>query len=290
MAIESTKSTPTAPLQQSTALTEVQKAKTEKSNEFLVINIKEFLSAPFKGMTSGAPVQSTKDTAEGIANAERHMSIDIYAVMALVQRTAQEMRNTNREIRASALDSQVGELLKAADDTQKAANFKFAAAMVQSAFQIGGGFVQLGTSIASGREAASAAKAQNQSNHFKDMSKSFDKGSEFRGYAKDESKHFAGIAKGFNQAADKINAKGKMVGEFSAGVGSAISAGLNFAASKAEVEAKRHEATAKLHESAVSGANEMMQQMMDVIRDIKDKLGAMDQSRIETNRAINRNI
>ena len=34
----------------------------------------------------------------------------------------------------------------------------------------------------------------------------------------------------------------------------------------------------------------MMQQMMDVIRDVRDKLGAMEQSRAETIRGIARNI
>jgi hypothetical protein len=43
-------------------------------------------------------------------------------------------------------------------------------------------------------------------------------------------------------------------------------------------------------ESGAQHANDMMQQMMDVIRDIRDKLGAIEQSRGETNRGIARNL
>lgn len=262
----------------------------KKFFEMTLAHTTQFITAQFKGNAVGAEKQTSEDTQKQMDKAKENMPMDIYAVMALVQRTAQEMRNTNRELRASALDTQVGELLNAADDIKKAANFKFAAAMVQASFQIAGGAVQLGTSIASGQKAASAAKAQNQSDHFKDMSKSFGKGSVFREAAGDESSRLASVAKGFNHQADQINAGGRITGEFTAGVGGAIAAGLNFAASRAEVDAKRHEAAAKLHESATAEANDMMQQMMEVIRDIKDKVSAMDQSRIETNRAISRNI
>lgn len=44
------------------------------------------------------------------------------------------------------------------------------------------------------------------------------------------------------------------------------------------------------HELAVENANDMMQQMQDIIRDVRDKLAAIDQARNETNRGIARNI
>ncbi|MCY1311373.1 hypothetical protein D9M70_616640 [compost metagenome] len=60
----------------------------------------------------------------------------------------------------------------------------------------------------------------------------------------------------------------------------------------AEHDAKRSEmeAQAKVHESGMQQASEMAQQMMDVIRDMRDKLSAIEQSRLETNRGIARNI
>ena len=50
------------------------------------------------------------------------------------------------------------------------------------------------------------------------------------------------------------------------------------------------ETQAKVHETGVQHANDMMQQMMDVIRDVRDKLQSIQQAAVETNRGIARNI
>lgn len=56
-------------------------------------------------------------------------------------------------------------------------------------------------------------------------------------------------------------------------------------AHKAELEAG-----AKAHEAQVQQSSDVMQQMQDFIRDIRDKLSSIEQSRIETTRGIARNI
>lgn len=181
------------------------------------------------------------------------MSVDIYAVMAMAQKTAQEMRDANRELRASSLNAQVSELLSAADDMDKAAKFRLAAGIVQGAMKAAAGAATFG---------------------------------------------FNATAKGDGKGSDKVSeidrkehsAKGDGISLGMQGLGDIAAAGLNYGASKADAEVKRHEAIAKLHESAQAEANDMMQQMMDVIRDVRDKVSAIDQSRIETNRGISRNI
>lgn len=177
------------------------------------------------------------------------MSVDIYAVMAMAQKTAQEMRDANRELRASSLNAQVSELLSAADDMDKAAKFRLAAGIVQGAMKAAAGAATFG---------------------FNATAKGDGKGSET-----DRKEH---------------SAKGDGISLGMQGLGDIAAAGLNYGASKADAEVKRHEAIAKLHESAQAEANDMMQQMMDVIRDVRDKVSAIDQSRIETNRGISRNI
>lgn len=240
--------------------------------------------------TAADTSQSPQDLQRSMDRAAERMPVDMYTVMALVQRTAQAMRNANRQLRAEALDAQVGQLLQSANDMQKSANFKFAAAMVQSAMQVAGGGVQLGASISSGRDAAVAAKAQglvDKANiKLSGMDKSTPEAQQLASHAQD----WGTVSKSFQQSAEQTNARARVAGEFLGGTGGAIGAGLNFAASSAEVDAKRHEAAAKLHESATAEANDMMQQMMEVIRDVKDKLSAIDQSRTETNRGISRNI
>ncbi len=203
-----------------------------------------------------APATSQAATAQlgtELAALESSQPVDIYAIMALVHKSAQGMRNTNREIRASELHAQVGELLSAANDMQKAANFRLAAGIVQGVTQMASGAAAVGLSMSSSPsndpDAAAGARVNTYSKTFID-----------------------GVSGGIG------------------GMGGVITAGLKFGADKADVSAKRHETSAKLHESARSAANEMMQQMMDVIRDVKDKLSAIDQSRIETNRGIARNI
>lgn len=173
------------------------------------------------------------------------MSVDIYAVMAMAQKTAQEMRDANRELRASSLNAQVSELLSAADDMDKAAKFRLAAGIVQGAMKAAAGAATFG---------------------------------------------FNATAKGSETDRKEHSAKGDAISLGMQGLGDIAAAGLNYGASKADAEVKRHEAIAKLHESAQAEANDMMQQMMDVIRDVRDKVSAIDQSRIETNRGISRNI
>ncbi|MBS7777594.1 type III secretion system translocon subunit SctB [Acidovorax sp. CCYZU-2555] len=262
---------------------------------------------------------------------ESNQAVDLYAVMGLIQKSAQEMRNTNREIRASELNAQVGELMSAASDMQKAANFRLAAGIVQGSVQMLSAGVQAYSSMSAASKSAQGAKPQGEATELKDSAQKMndsaqtfnteaqdlrtqagvatdktsvdnlqaqaraadDKASYLRTNARSMEKQ-AGTKQaqvdGFNASAQKASGNGDIAGKMLGGMGEIITAGLKFGADSADVSAKRHEARAKLHESASAGANEMMQQMMDVIRDVKDKLSSIDQSRIETNRGIARNI
>lgn len=74
------------------------------------------------------------------------------------------------------------------------------------------------------------------------------------------------------------------------GLGSMLSAGDTLKAGLADARRSELEADAKVFETGVQHANDTMQQMMDVIRDVREKLQGMQQSAIETNRGIARNI
>ncbi len=259
--------------------------------------------------------------------AEANQPVDIYAIMGLVQKSAQEMRNVNREIRAGELDAQVGELLSAADDMKKAADFRLAAGIVQGSVQLLSGAAQAYGQMRAAGKSAQAMKPQSEANAASSEAKNFnaiaDKGaakaSDLRAEASitkdltklDAAKEFDGPVQhmrgkaaaaqatasskqaevdGLNESARSFSAGADAASKLIGGAGEIIAAGLKFGADSADVSARRHEARAKLHESASAQANEMMQQMMDVIRDVKDKLASIDQSRIETNRGIARNI
>lgn len=91
----------------------------------------------------------------------------------------------------------------------------------------------------------------------------------------------------------KIAAKGKVwqsAAQTITATGGLASEMANFTASLHDARKAELEASASAHDAAASQANDEMQQMQDMLRDIRDKLSAMEQSNIETNRGIARNI
>lgn len=287
------------------------------------------------------------------------MSIDIFAVMAEFQKSAQAMRNANREIRANELNAQVNTLLQSADEQMKAANFKLISALVQSSVQMLQGAVSLGMTLESAGGKLKATEASNASADLKAQNLELDsqisgieKNIDFKtktsiaqndqriadlksqsvtqagnqkriddriGILQDRNSELRELAaenkargtepllkqKALNEidaqrldakaqhaqaSASKKNAWAEAGNTMMGVIGKSASAGLDFEASLHEANASRLQAQAKLHESASQQANDMMQQMMDVIRDVRDKIQAMDQSRLETIRGIARNI
>lgn len=235
--------------------------------------------------------------ASGVANSlgnltETQVSADIYAVMALFQKMAQEQRNAAREVRTTEMQAQVGALKDAAQEIRNAAQERFVGAVVAGAMQIAGGVASIGAGAVSMGYAASAAKSNKLSGEFTEQA----------GYARAEGNAdiadtFSGAAKQFDAKAGLLSAKAGFAtatGQGSAGilggVGGIVQATQEKKAAEHDASKAELEANAKVHDSAVQQANDLMQQMMDVIRDVKDKLGAIEQSRLETNRGIARNI
>ncbi|MGY6268544.1 type III secretion system translocon subunit SctB [Achromobacter denitrificans] len=182
---------------------------------------------------------------------EQEVQTDMYAFMMLFQQLAQTMRSSAREVRASELQSQVDTLKAAADEMRQAAQDRMVGAMTQGAFQIAGGLAQVGAGYMQGRVLSSG-------------------GSE-------------GMARSYSD-------KGAGVSGVASGIGTMVNAAQERKAAEHDAKRSELEAQSKVHESGMQQASEMAQQMMDVIRDIRDKLSAIEQSRMETNRGIARNI
>jgi hypothetical protein len=83
---------------------------------------------------------------------------------------------------------------------------------------------------------------------------------------------------------------GQGAGQAIGGLGSLIGAGFNRGADEADARKSEKETQAKVHETSVQHANDTMQQMMEVIRDVREKLQSIQQAAVETNRSIARNI
>ena len=216
--------------------------------------LKSLLPAPGSEKPGGSAPLS-KLTPQGV-------EIDIYSVMALFQQCAQQMRDNAREVRSAETQAQVKSLMGAAQEIRNAAEDRFAASVTQGAMQIAGGAVSVGMGVAGG----------------------------------------VFSAKGINTGADtvagaKLNNIGATLSATAQGTGNMVSGTGTIAAAFAEQNAAEHdaskaelEADARVHEQGAQHANDLMQQMMDVIRDVREKLGAIDQARTETVRGIARNV
>jgi hypothetical protein len=94
-----------------------------------------------------------------------------------------------------------------------------------------------------------------------------------------------------------LNRKASLTQEIGKGSGNVLEGIGGIAKSSMELKASAHdaarsdlEAQAKISEVNSQQAGDFMQQMMDMIRDVRDKLSSIEQSNIETNRGIARNI
>lgn len=218
------------------------------------------------------------------------VSADIYAFMALFQKLAQSMRDTARMQRDTATQAQVSALQNAADKMKTAAEARFSAAIAQAAMQIVGGVMQAGLSTASMVKTVQGAGLGNQ-------------GKDMLAQAKDPKLSSSGQIGLKTQGNDLIRqsdiATGRGAGlmnfgtassGISAGIGGCISAHFTKDADMADSERARFDAQAKLAETGQQQANDAMQQMMDIIRDVREKLQSIQQAAIETNRGIARNV
>ncbi|ARP93562.1 type III secretion system translocon subunit SctB [Bordetella genomosp. 13] len=235
---------------------------------------------------------------------EQAISTDIYAVMALFQKCAQEQRDAARQVRDASLAAQVQTLKNAAQEIRNAAQERMVGAIVQASFQIAGGLMQMGAGVASGIQGMKAANMQMKgaeagkvSAMLKDASTEDGVSTRQQGVLLNEADKFAADAKMFEAKAaapsnrsQVLNAAGMASGQIMGGIGSIVNATQERKAAEHDAKRSELEAQAKVQEAGYQQANELMQQMMDVIRDIRDKLSSIDQSRMETNRGIARNI
>lgn len=199
----------------------------------------------------GADVAATLNQLHGLS--EQDVQTDIYAFMALFQQMAQTMRTSAREVRQSEMEAQVGALKNAAQEMRNAAQDRMVGAMVAGAFQIAGGLAQVGAGVMQGRTlAGNGPFAESQAKRQSDM--------------------------------------GGGVSGIAGGIGSMVNASQERKAAEHDAKKAELEAQSKVHESGMQQASELAQQMMDVIRDVREKLAAIEQSRMETNRGIARNI
>lgn len=243
-----------------------------------------FTEIDFLAQTSGAappgrtmavrsmpPPQPTKEPGATAAHVEELgacIGIDLYTFMALAQKLAQNMRNLAREQRTAAWQDQTGKILDSAAHMKEAAYDRFYAGVIQGTVQMGASLGQMyyaskalgqGLESADLKAQAGGAKGQEQVKLTKD--------SEIQ----------AAMAE-YNQSL--VHAAGGLP----TGLGTVLSSFFTLKAGLEDATSKELEAGAKTSETAAQQANDFMQQMLEVLRDIRDKLASIDQSTTDTNR------
>ena len=232
--------------------------------------------------------------------------VDSMELMKVFQQCNMLMRQTAREQRASELSAQVASLNSAAEEMKSAADKRLAAGIAQGVMgiiggcvQVVGGAVQIGQAARAFQASNEGAKSQNLADVHKLRADKLEIKGDLSGSrgAAGQSSLYAKTAAEQNALATQLSAKATASGQIGQGLsalasssGGLASSALNHAADIDEVDKTKLETEAKVHETNVQHANEIMQNTLEIIQDMKDKLAAMQQAQNETNRGIARNI
>ncbi len=233
---------------------------------------------------------------------------DMSSILKLFFKCNQSMRTAAREVRHAELDAQVSALNASASEMKTAAQFRFAAGLTQGICGVVSGSVQIGagvTQMAMGASAFKASKgsieAGKLSQEYADKAANLSKSDSrtllkpaYEGAAQNYADQSTLLGASATKTTSNAQALGGAIGTGGSTIissgGSAVAAGLNYAAELHDIKSKERETEAKTHETNVQHANELMENTQEIMRDIREKLGAMQQAQIETNRGIARNI
>jgi hypothetical protein len=201
------------------------------------------------------------------------LSADMYAFMALFQQLAQTMRDQARVARSNETAAQVAELQRAAEQIRQAAEHRFAAAVTAGMVSQAAGMIA-GTGIGGSKGAVGSLTSK--------VGGLASKSTEGLGKA--------GAGTVTTRAPGGVGAFGAGMTAIGSGTGSSIGSSIGQSGAKSEAEAKEQEASTQSRDAAQQQTEDLMKEMMEVIRDVRDKLAEIEQSTVETNRGIARNI
>lgn len=222
---------------------------------------------------------------------DHQTAADIYSFMALWAKLSQEMRNVERNQREALSQGGSNSHLDSAQKMRDAAQERWEGALFQGVCQIGSGMAQAGMSAYSASKSlqGSQLKAEGEG-----MLTELKDGIANMGPARQAALQTGGnalVSQGniAEAAAGKFQAYAQAAGTASV-VGNMIGSTFTLKADQHDARRAELEARASTFDTAVQDANARMEQMMASIRDVLDKLGAMDKSTVDTNRHIASNV
>lgn len=237
----------------------------EKGNVVLTTSYGTFT---FSGPTLPEPDananKSITDTAAKMQDYDTSMFVDVFTLMALMHKIANEQKGAAREARTAQQEAQQSLLYQAAEDIRQAAGFALAAGIVSGAMQIAGGMF----SMAGGIKAASIQAKGMEG--FKSMDPMMQQAT-----LSNVGARTGAVTAGFSG-----------VGQGMTGLGQIASSGLTYASSLEQAEQKEHEADATRASNFAESETEFLNSLRDMIRDVQDKLQAIQQATDDTTKQI----
>lgn len=175
--------------------------------------------------------------------------VDIFALMKLFHEVARGQRQMAREARHAEREGMIAKIHAQADKIREAAAYAMAAGIVTGAFQI----------VSGGMTAYGGIKGL---------------------------KIMKGGGEGAQVQAQNIGYKWQGIGQATSGVGQIISSGLEFGAGQAREAEKRLQADEKVHETHVQDETEWMQNMLDLMREVRQKMEEVIRAQQDTLKSI----
>jgi len=224
-------------------------------------------------------------------------NVDIFSIAALLQKTAQQMRNADRMKKAAESQAEIASMKAGANEMRSAAEQRFTAAVTQGAIQIGSGALQVGAGASSFKQGISAGKANKEAASLEDAGMKSLRNT--NPLAKREDMDFSTLTKSnalraqgdlLNRKADFTNTTSRGLSDAMSGVGTMASGALEKNAAMDDAQKQDLDAEAKLHDSNSQTASETAQKMDDLIKSLRDMVGQIQQQQSETNISITRNV
>ena len=237
---------------------------------------------------------------------------DIFSYMAIFAQFAQTMRNINREMSNANTDAQVNAINAGADKQISAANERLSAAKTKSiaegigaGIQIGVGVLSMASAVKSTRTSIKGINAESAATlkaNKLELSNNITPPKGIAGHAHNFSQktiisnEFAAAKKltaqgtGLVAKTHALGGIGQGLSQASSAIGGSIAADAEFRGNIDDAEKTKLDATAKTAETNYQQAREVMQQMQDILRDIREKFQSIQQGQIDTNKAIVRNV
>ena len=228
---------------------------------------------------------------DALKSLEGSAEMDVYALMSLFQKVSQDQRNAARQERAASLGAQESSLRDAAEQIIKAAEDRFQGALAAGLSQIFGGALSVGMGAAAIHQGIAGAAKANEAAKLEIKGTTLNANKMGTGnQLLEQAEDLKTLASNHNAWAGALPTMGQGMSGMVGGIGSVTQANFERSAAEHDAQRARLEADAKVAEQGVQQANEIMQQMLQVIQDIRDKLGTVQQSRTESTRGIARNI